>query len=53
MNTEKLASYKDFPFSRYKNTSDITWKNEMEKAINKIRAAQSQMEIEQLSLKFD
>lgn len=53
MNKEKLASYKDFPFSRYKNTSDITWKNEMEKAINKIRAAQSQMEIEQLSLKFD
>ncbi len=53
MKKEKLASYKNFPYSRYKNTSDITWEKEMQKVINKIRVAQSQIENEQLSLNFD
>ena len=37
MNGEKLSEIKGFPFSRYKNTSDITWRLDMDKALKKAR----------------
>ena len=38
MNGEKLSEIKGFPFSRYKNTSDITWRLDMDKALKKARS---------------
>ena len=37
MQGSKLPSYDDFPFSRYKNTSDITWRLAMDKALENAR----------------
>ena len=52
MNGEKLPEIKGFPFSRYKNTSDITWRMDMDKALKKARAEKESEENRQLTL-FD
>lgn len=52
MNGEKLPEIKGFPFSRYKNTSDITWRRDMDKALKKARAEKESEENRQLTL-FD
>lgn len=52
MNGEKLPEVKGFMFSRYKNTSDVTWRMEMNKALKKARAEKESEENVQLSL-FD
>lgn len=48
MNGEKLPQYEGFAYSRYKNTSDVTWRKAMDIALKKARAAQE--EKNQLSL---
>ena len=50
MNGEVLPVYKGYAFSRYKNTSDITWQIAMDTALEKKRATQSSGEGEQLML---
>ena len=52
MNGEKLPEIKGFPFSRYKNTSDITWRMDMDKALKKARTEKESEENRQLTL-FD
>lgn len=47
-----LPQIPDFSYSRYKNTSDVTWKIEMDKALKKARALKNQEVNIQLSL-FD
>ena len=37
MNGNTSSQLPDFPYSRYKNTNDITWKNAMEKLLEKSR----------------
>lgn len=49
MKGEKLPQYEGFPYSRYKNTSDVTWKIAMDASIEKARVAQDQKGIVQLS----
>lgn len=49
MRGEKLPQISGFKYSRYKNTSDITWKKNMEQKLEKIKAAQN-IEPEQLSI---
>lgn len=39
MNKEKLPQYTGFLYSRYKNTSDITWQQFMDKKYEQMRAA--------------
>ena len=39
MRGEKLTQYEGFPYSRYKNTSDITWREAMDKALEKATEA--------------
>lgn len=39
MHGEKLPQFEGFAYSRYKNTSDVTWQIEMDKALKKERAA--------------
>lgn len=61
MNGKTLPQYEGFSFSRYKNTSDITWREAMDKALEKARSTQQTkekatqaQEIDgQLRLKFD
>lgn len=62
MNGEEQQVIEGFPFSRYKNTNDITWRVAMNQAIEKARkeqnnkdkeTAQSQEENGQLKLVFD
>lgn len=62
MNGEEQQVIEGFPFSRYKNTNDITWRVAMNQAIDKARkeqnnkdkeTAQSQEENGQLKLVFD
>lgn len=50
MHGEILPVYEGCAFSRYKNTSDITWQTAMDAALEKKRAAQSSDEGEQLTL---
>lgn len=40
MNQQVFTPERDYRYSRYKNTSDVSWKNEMDKAIKKARAIQ-------------
>lgn len=47
---EILPVYEGYAFSRYKNTSDITWQTAMDATLEKKRAAQSSGEGEQLTL---
>lgn len=44
MRGEKLPQIPGLPYSRYKNTSDITWRAAMDKTLEKARAAQVQKE---------
>ena len=54
MRGEKLPCYKGYTYSRYKNTSDLSWRVAMSEALKKARAAQSsEYEFEQLSLNVD
>lgn len=50
MNDKESSPIPDFSYSRYKNTSDVSWRIAMEKKLEKARAEQ---ENEQLSLSFD
>ncbi len=54
MNGEPLPQYDGFSYSRYKNTSDITWQiwmnKALEKAKEKVKEAQNAKIYEQLSL---
>lgn len=50
MNGEALPVYEGYAFSRYKNTSDVTWQIAMDAALEKKRAAQSSGEGEQLMM---
>lgn len=52
MKGEVLPNIDAFKYSRYKNTSDITWRAAMEKMLEKAKAAQSD-KIEQLCLPID
>lgn len=49
MNNEKPSQSTSFPYSRYKNTNDITWRAMMSAALDKARRTKSE-ECEQLSL---
>ena len=53
MRGEKLLQIPHFSYSRYKNTSDKTWRISMDKLLEKARAAQTQFENEQLKLNLD
>lgn len=53
MNGERLSQIQGFRYSRYKNTSDITWKHIMDQEIQKRRAVQNPMDVEQLKLMVD
>lgn len=50
MQGKKLPQIPGYTYSRYKNTSDITWKAAMDTIIEKERAAQITEEVEQLTL---
>lgn len=50
MRGETLPVYEGYAFSRYKNTSDITWQTTMDATLEKKRAAHSPDEDEQLTL---
>lgn len=50
MRGEIQPVYEGYAFSRYKNTSDITWQTAMDAALEKKRATQSSGEGEQLTL---
>ena len=51
MNGNPMPQISGFNYSRYKNTSDITWRAAMDIALEKARAAQS--EGGQLCLQFE
>lgn len=54
MRGEKLPYYKGYAYSRYKNTSDLSWGVAMNEELKKIRAAQIlENEYKQLSLNID
>ena len=42
MNGETLPQYPNFPYSRYKNTNDISWNLEMEKTLKKYKKVDEQ-----------
>lgn len=52
MNGKKLPQYEGFEYSRYKNTSDISWKEDMDKKLKKAKADKQNNDYRQLSL-FD
>lgn len=52
MNGEVLPVYEGYSYSRYKNTSDLTWQAAMDTALEKKRAAHSSEESEQLTLEL-
>ena len=43
INGEKLPSYPNFPYSRYKNTNDISWNFEMKKTLQKYQKVDEQI----------
>ena len=49
MRGEKFTPFQGYAYSRYKNTSDVAWKKEMDSALKNARAAQ-QSGFEQLSI---
>ena len=49
---EILPVYEGYAFSRYKNTSDVTWQSAMDAVLEKKRAAQASGEGEQLMLEL-
>lgn len=48
MKGENKIPPKDFPYSRYKNTSDMTWRAEMDKKIKKALELEKKEEMESL-----
>lgn len=52
MHGESLTQYPGFEYSRYKNTSDKTWKNHMDKEIEAARAKQKKPDYQQMTLEF-
>lgn len=52
MHGKTLPVYEGYAFSRYKNTSDLTWQTAMDAALKKKRAAQTSVEAEQLTLEL-
>lgn len=50
MRGEKNNPIQGFKYSRYKNTSEITWQIAMDKSLEKVRAAQNDINYEQLSI---
>lgn len=52
MQGSKLPTYEGYKFSRYKRTSDRTWRAAMEQSLKKQRAAQPQFVGEQLSIEL-
>lgn len=53
INGETSTRIAGFPYSRYKNTNDITWQAAMNITLAKARAAQNTVNNEQLQLSFD
>lgn len=51
MHGQNLPQFENFPYSRYKNTSDITWTATMRETLEQMRASQNQDENE--SVAFD
>lgn len=51
MNGEKLPQYEGFQYSRYKNTSDATWRSTMKKALEKTRASKREIQMQLDDLK--
>jgi len=49
MKNERLPQIPGYLYSRYKNTSDVTWQISMNKALNKARAEKNVKENEQLT----
>lgn len=49
MRGESLPGYQDYRYSRYKNTSDVTWSAAMNERIRRKKAAQSAQQMEQLA----
>ncbi len=53
MKGEKLPEILNYPYSRYKNTSDVTWQKSMDKALEKAKSAQASIESEYEQLSLD
>ena len=51
MKQEKMSAYTNFPFSRYKNTNEITWEIHIQKILEKEKAALAE-EPKQLAIEF-
>lgn len=49
MNGVRLPQYNNFPYSRYRDTNDVTWKKMMDSAILKLRKNNDSEKNEQLS----
>lgn len=49
----KLPQYKNFPYSRYKNTNEISWQSEIAKQLKAIKAEENTTNYEQLSMEFN
>ena len=52
MRSERLPIFDGFPYSRYRDTNDVTWQVAMDKSLEKARTAKEQENNKQLSL-FD
>lgn len=50
MRKEELPHYEGFPYSRYKNTSDVSWRKVMEQSIKKERIKQESEKNEQMTI---
>ncbi len=50
MRSEKLPVYNGFPYSRYRDTNDVTWQAAMDKSLEKAKTTKEQERNKQLSL---
>ncbi|WP_373802638.1 DNA cytosine methyltransferase [Bacteroides heparinolyticus] len=50
MRGEELPQFDNFPYSRYKNTNDVTWAKQMKSAIAKALTKQNEEQYNQLAL---
>ena len=54
MHNEKLNQISGFPYSRYKNTSEITWQIEMNRKLEAARQKQAELNSQECEqMKFD
>ena len=54
MHNEKLNQISGFPYSRYKNTSEITWQIEMNRKLEAARQKQAELNLQECEqMKFD